>query len=76
MRSEPMLRQIFERVFSIDESEVESLSMETHEFWDSLKSIELLLEIEQVFGFSIDLENFIQCTSYGLIREFIESSLE
>jgi len=51
---------------------VEDLSMDTVPSWDSLRHIQLLAKIEQVFKVEIDFQDTLAMTNLKSIRKILE----
>ena len=68
--SKEKLNNIIKEVLGVDA--VEDLSMDTVPSWDSLRHIQLLAKIEQVFKVEIDFQDTLAMTNLKSIRKILE----
>lgn len=76
--NEEVLMKVREIAAELFGSPLESLhagsSPDTVESWDSVQHLNLVLEVEQVFGVTADMENMDQLRSLGAIAEWAGGS--
>jgi len=65
---------LFKKVMGIDEI-TNDLSMNNMRQWDSLKHVELLTEIEEVFDIEIELEDIVSMTNVTRILQVLSKYL-
>jgi len=65
---------LFKKVMGIDEI-TNDLSMNNMRQWDSLKHVELLTEIEEVFDIDIELEDIVSMTNVTGILQILSKYL-
>lgn len=67
---DPRLAQVVAKVFQVDPKEVSMDSnIETIEKWDSLGHVELILQLEQVFGVRFLTEEIPELTSVERLQK-------
>ena len=66
------LKQIFMEIFSITESEVESLRKINNRKWDSLASVTLIAAIESEFDVVIEEFNYESFSSFAAVEVALE----
>ena len=64
------LNKIIKEVLGVDATD--DLSMDTVPSWDSLRHIQLLAKIEQVFKVEIDFQDTLAMTNLKSIRKILE----
>lgn len=67
--AEEKLRKIIKEVLGVDVTD--NLSMDTVSGWDSLRHIQLMAKIEQVFGVEIDFQDTLAMTNLKSIRKIL-----
>lgn len=71
-RNEDRLKEIFAKVFLIDENEVnDKLSRKDLEEWDSMGHLMLISEIESAFGVFIGDEDITKIKTIGDIKKVL-----
>ncbi len=71
-RNEDRLKEIFAKVFLIDENEVnDKLSRKDLEEWDSMGHLMLITEIESAFGVFIGDEDITKIKTIGDIKKVL-----
>jgi acyl carrier protein len=71
---EQKLKKVLGDVLGMKVADIdESLMMENSDEWDSLKHIELISEIEEVFGVNLEIEEMIAMTSYSDILHILQT---
>ncbi len=55
---------VFKRIFGVEESELEDLKYQSIEAWDSVGHMEMIAEIEDVFGIMMSSEDMMDILSY------------
>lgn len=68
---ETRIKKIFTKVFSVDDAK--TMNRLDYEEWDSLKHIELILEIEDEFNLEINDETSLKITDFDSCLEIIKS---
>jgi len=69
MFDEDALKQVLADVFEVDPASIgPDFSMDTVEQWDSLKHLNLVLALEEVFDITIPDEESADITSWPLVR--------
>ena len=67
------LKDVMSAVFGVEPSDInEDSSQDNIEGWDSVKSLALIVSIEEEFGVSIPLEEVVNMTSYKYIKLTLE----
>ena len=73
---EERLKDIFSLVFGIDAASVTSdTSVDTIHNWDSLQHLNLVLAVEEEFGFNLPLDVAISLRDFASIAAAIEARL-
>lgn len=68
--AEEKLNNIIKEVLGVDAAE--GLSIDTVPSWDSLRHIQLMAKIEQVFGIEIDFRDTLAMTNLKSIKKILE----
>jgi acyl carrier protein len=69
------LADCFSIVFpGLDSTEIAMASMETFAEWDSLKTLTLMMVIEEEIGLNIPVEEFESLTSYQLLLAYLAAA--
>lgn len=55
---------VFKKIFGVEESELENLKYQSVEAWDSVGHMEMIAEIEDVFGIMMSSEDMMDIFSY------------
>lgn len=55
---------VFKKIFGVEESELEDLKYQSIESWDSVGHMEMIAEIEDVFGIMMSSEDMMDILSY------------
>lgn len=55
---------VFKKIFGVEESELEDLKYQSIEAWDSVGHMEMIAEIEDVFGIMMSSEDMMDILSY------------
>ena len=55
---------VFKKIFGVEESELENLKYQSVEAWDSVGHMEMIAEIEDVFGIMMSSEDMMDILSY------------
>ena len=67
------LKDVMSAVFGVEPSDInEDSSQDNIEGWDSVKSLALIVSIEEEFGVSIPLEEVVNMTSYKYTKLTLE----
>jgi acyl carrier protein len=66
------LKQIFMEIFSINESEVESLKMINNRKWDSLASVMLIAAIESEFDVLMEESDYESFSSLATVEQALD----
>lgn len=70
------LKKVFEQLFGPGvAAEIVAGATDTHEAWDSVAQINLVLAVEQRFGITISPEEAGMTTSFEALREVVASKL-
>lgn len=70
MTNSNKLKEIFADTLSLSLDEVtDQLSPSTCDKWDSVKNLQLLSEIESVFGIELEFEDMVNMTDFGKVKE-------
>ena len=71
------LKDVMSAVFGLEPSEItEDSSQGNIEGWDSVKSLALLVSLEEEFGVSIPLDKVVKMTSFKNIRLTLEELIK
>ena len=74
---EDSLKRVLGKVFEMDENEITSdLTPEKVVLWDSLHHLKMVTEIESVFEIRMTMKEIRGMTTFGKIKEVVESHLE
>lgn len=66
------ISQILSKCLSLEGKVLASASQETCEEWDSLKHIQIVVELEDCFNISIPDEDFVLLTSFSKICQYLD----
>ncbi|MBP5391388.1 MAG: acyl carrier protein [Bacteroidales bacterium] len=74
---EERLKDVMSAVFEVEPSEInEESSQDNISGWDSVKSLALIVSLEEEFGVSIPLEEVVNMTNFKYIKLTIEELLK
>ena len=74
---EDRLKRVLGKVFEMDEGEITNdLTPENVVLWDSLHHLKMVTEIELVFEIRLTMKEIRGMTTFGKIKEVVESYLE
>ena len=71
-----VLDQIIMKVFDVGSMNIENVTLEETEEWDSVSHMVLISQLEESFGVKIDGEKLLDLLSYSDIKEWIEMEVE
>lgn len=67
------IEAVFSECFSITVDEVhDDIQYQDIEAWDSLNHLEFALRLEEVFGIELDMDDIIDMSSVGKIKEILQ----
>ncbi len=70
------LDELFQEVLKVDPSTLnDGMTMDDVSLWDSLRHMELIVAIEQKFGFELNFDEISSMNSIGGIRKLVDSKL-
>ena len=67
------VKRIFIAVFGLDDENIEWMSRENSEKWDSMAHTSLVLSIEEEFNLSLDFDDAMNLDSFEYIVVFLEN---
>ena len=68
------LKTIMADVFNISEDDIhDESSPDTIENWDSMQHLNLILSLEEAFGFSLETEEVVAMTNFKSIQSVLEN---
>lgn len=71
------IKEVLSNVLELDESKItDSFSQNEFEGWDSIKHLNLILVLEEVFSLQIDDDDIQNLISLNKIQDYIESHLK
>jgi len=71
------LKDVMSAVFEVEPSEInEDSSQDNIAGWDSVKSLALIVSLEEEFGVSIPLEEVVNMTNFKYIKLTLEELLK
>ena len=74
---EERLKDVMSAVFEVEPSEINKESSQDNiSGWDSVKSLALIVSLEEEFGVSIPLEEVVNMTNFKYIKLTIEELLK
>jgi len=74
---EEKLKSVFVSVFGIGSKDIiDTTSPQNLSSWDSLKHMNLIVAIEEVFAIEFDEEEFANMSSFGAIKSILEAKLQ
>ena len=65
MENLKIYKEVFTKVFAVEESELEELKYQGIEAWDSVGHMELIAELEDAFDIMMDTDDIIDFSSYA-----------
>ena len=72
---EKKLKDVFKKVFNNCNQNYENFSEKNESNWDSLKGVNLLLEIEKVFSIKISTYNLQNFNSFKNIKKILNNQI-
>ncbi|MBI5739134.1 MAG: acyl carrier protein [Nitrospirae bacterium] len=73
---EERIKKVLSAVFEIPADSVnDQSSPDTIQQWDSIKHMQMVIALEEEFGFQFTDEEIIELLNYSLIREIISSKI-
>ena len=75
---EERLKKVFADLFGVGMGEVnDGMSIETMPSWDSLRMVQIVASIEEIFDISpLTVDEIVSMTSFGKIKEVLRKKLE
>jgi len=74
---EERLKDVMSAVFGVEPSEInEDSSQDNIDGWDSVKSLALIVSLEEEFGVSIPLEEVVNMTNFKYIKLTLEELIK
>jgi len=71
---EGKLKTVISNVFELTSDKIDELTtMESIEQWDSLKHLQLVMEIEEKFGVVFETEEILEITSFIGIKDILRN---
>ena len=71
---EEKLKTVISNVFELTSDKIDELTtMESIEQWDSLKHLQLVMEIEEKFGVVFETEEILEITSFTGIKNILRN---
>lgn len=67
------VKTIFAAVFSLTDENIEWMTRENTEKWDSMAHTSIVLCIEEEFGLSLEFEDAMELDSFEFIVAFLDS---
>lgn len=64
MTNNEKYKNIFIKVFSVNENRLENFNFDTEEIWDSLSHLTLISELEEVFDVMFETEDILHFGGY------------
>ena len=75
---EERLKKVFADLFGVGMGEVnDGMSIETMPSWDSLRMVQIVASIEEIFDISpLTVDEIVSMTSFGKIKEVLRKKLK
>lgn len=71
---EEKINSILSELFKVDSAQLtDSATMDDIDLWDSLKHMELIVELENGFGISLEYDDIVKMQNIGSIKEVVKA---